>query len=154
MIENHLFLFGQPPLVVAFVALGRAVAEPGVAALAVVQASLPSKIAVGAGLECAVVAPCLVSQRPGERVKTDPRDARKLAQLHAGGLLEPLHVPTPELEPRAIVSGPVRTHGASMRARHRLSKLLLRNDCRLPTRCWGRDAPPLAGGAVALTRFR
>jgi transposase len=39
------------------------------------------------GFECQVVAPGLVQQRPGERVKTDPGDARKLARLLAGGLL-------------------------------------------------------------------
>ena len=33
------------------------------------------------GIECAVVAPGLVPRRPGERVKTDSRDARKLARL-------------------------------------------------------------------------
>src|SRR5919106_426071 len=36
------------------------------------------------GVDCAVVAPGLVPQRPGDRVKTDPRDARKLARLLAG----------------------------------------------------------------------
>ena len=40
------------------------------------------------GIDCQVVAPGLVPQRPGDRVKTDRRDARKLARLHAGGLLE------------------------------------------------------------------
>src|SRR5438046_3587114 len=44
------------------------------------------------GIDCAVVAPGLAPQRPGERVKTDPRDARNLARLLAGGLLEPIHV--------------------------------------------------------------
>src|SRR5436189_702134 len=44
------------------------------------------------GIDCAVVAPGLVPQR-GDRVKTDPRDARKLARLLAGGLLQPIHVP-------------------------------------------------------------
>ena len=53
---------------------------------------------IGRGIDCAVVAPGLVPQRPGDRVKTDPRDARKLARPHAGGLLEPIHVPSPELE--------------------------------------------------------
>src|SRR6059058_5055748 len=43
------------------------------------------------GIDCRVVAPGLVPQRPGDRVKTDPRDARKLARLLAGGLLEPIH---------------------------------------------------------------
>lgn len=40
------------------------------------------------GIACDVVARGLVSVWPGDRVKTDPRDARKLARLHAGGLLE------------------------------------------------------------------
>src|SRR5262245_47165556 len=47
---------------------------------------------VGRGIECQVVAPALVPRRPGDRVKTDPRDARRLARLHAGGLLESIHV--------------------------------------------------------------
>src|SRR5436190_7764429 len=50
------------------------------------------------GIACDVIAPGLVPQRPGDRIKTDPRDARKLAQLHAAGLLEPICVPTPQLE--------------------------------------------------------
>src|SRR3974390_2284347 len=53
------------------------------------------------GIECAVVAPGLVPQRPGDRIKTDPRDARKLARLLAGGLLEPVPAPSrgPEADP-------------------------------------------------------
>jgi transposase len=90
------------------------------------------------GIECVVVAPGLVPQRPGDRVKTDPRDARKLAQLHAAGLLEPIHVPTPELEAaRDLIRAREDARIERMRARHRLSKLLLRNDRRLPTSCWG-----------------
>jgi transposase len=93
---------------------------------------------VGRGIECAVVAPGLVPQRPGDRVKTDPRDARKLARLHAGGLLEPIHVPTPELEAaRDLIRAREDARIERMRARHRLSKLLLRNDLRLPTTTWG-----------------
>ena len=45
------------------------------------------------GIDCLVVAPGLVPQRPGDRVKTDSRDARKLARLLAGGLLQAIHVP-------------------------------------------------------------
>src|SRR6266540_314289 len=40
------------------------------------------------GIDCAVVAPGLVPQRPGDRVKTDSRDARKLARLLAGDLVD------------------------------------------------------------------
>ena len=50
------------------------------------------------GIVCDVVAPGLVPVRAGDRVKTDPRDARKLARLHAGGLLEAICVPSVELE--------------------------------------------------------
>src|SRR3954469_1889202 len=39
---------------------------------------------VGRGIDCAVVAPGLVPQRPGDRVKTDPRHERKLARLQCG----------------------------------------------------------------------
>jgi hypothetical protein len=56
------------------------------------------------GFDCRVVAG-LVSQRPGERVKTDLRDARKLARVLAGGLLEPIHVPSPEQEAALSSSG-------------------------------------------------
>jgi transposase len=93
---------------------------------------------VDRGLDCVVVAPGLVPQRPGDRVKTDPRDARRLAQLHAGGLLEPIHVPTAELEAaRDLIRAREDARIERMRARHRLGKLLLRNDRRLPTSFWG-----------------
>jgi transposase len=53
---------------------------------------------VACGIDCQMVAPGLVPTRPSDRVKTDPRDARKLARLHAGELLEPIYVPSAELE--------------------------------------------------------
>jgi|SRR3990170_979328 len=75
------------------------------------------------GLECEVVAPGLVPQRPGDHVKTDPRDARKLARLLQGGLLEPIHVPTPEQEAaRDLVRAREAARLDRMRDRHRLSK--------------------------------
>jgi transposase len=90
------------------------------------------------GIECVVVAPGLVPQRPGDRVKTDSRDARKLARLLAGGLLEPVYVPSPELE---AVRDLVRTREDArldrMRDRHRLSKFCLRQGLRLPGTSWG-----------------
>lgn len=92
----------------------------------------------GQGLACEVVAPGLVPQRPGDRIKTDPRDARKLAQLHAAGLLEPIHVPSAELEAaRDLIRAREDARIERMRARHRLGKLLLRNDLRMPTKTWG-----------------
>src|SRR6188472_2345902 len=89
------------------------------------------------GIECAVVAPGLVPRRPGDRVKTDPRDARKLARLHAGGLLEPIHVPSRELEAvRDLVRAREDARLDRMRDRHRLSKFCLRRGRRLPTSSW------------------
>jgi transposase len=90
------------------------------------------------GIDCQVVAPGLVPQRPGDRVKTDPRDARKLARLLAGGLLEPIHVPSPELEAaRDLVRAREDARIDRMRDRHRLSKFCLRHGRRLPSLSWG-----------------
>ncbi|MCA1700904.1 MAG: IS110 family transposase [Actinobacteria bacterium] len=89
------------------------------------------------GIDCAVVAPGLVPQQPGERVKTDSRDARKLARLLAGGLLEPIHVPSPELEAaRDLVRAREDARLDRMRDRHRLSKFCLRHGRLLPTSGW------------------
>jgi len=92
---------------------------------------------IGRGIDCAVVAPGLVPQRPGDRIKTDPRDARKLARLLAGGLLEPIHVPSRELEAaRDLVRAREDARLDRMRDRHRLSKFCLRHGRLLPTSSW------------------
>src|SRR5881398_1357790 len=89
------------------------------------------------GIDCAVVAPGLVPQRPGDRVKTDSRDARKLARLLAGGLLEPIHVPSRELEAaRDLVRAREDARLDRMRDRQRLSKFCLRHGRLLPTSGW------------------
>src|ERR671935_2173373 len=89
------------------------------------------------GIDCAVVAPGLVPQRPGERVKTDPRDARKLARLLGGGLLEPIDVPARELEAaRDLVRAREDARLDRMRDRQRLSKFCLRHGRLLPTSAW------------------
>lgn len=86
------------------------------------------------GIDCRVVAPGLVPQRPGDRVKTDSRDARKLARLLAGGLLESIHVPSRELEAdRDLVRAREDARLDRMRDRHWLSKFCLRHGRRLPT---------------------
>src|SRR5437016_8067752 len=92
---------------------------------------------VGRGIDCQVVAPGLVPQRPGDRVKTDSRDARKLARLLAGGLLAPIHVPSRELEAaRDLVRAREDARLDRMRDRHRLSKFCLRHGRVLPTSSW------------------
>jgi transposase len=89
------------------------------------------------GIDCRVVAPGLVPQRPGDRVKTDSRDARKLARLLAGGLLESIHVPSRELEAaRDLVRVREDARLDRMRDRHRLSKFCLRHGRMLPTNSW------------------
>ncbi|MFT5141898.1 MAG: transposase [Rhodothermales bacterium] len=53
---------------------------------------------------CEVIAPTSIPRRAGDRIKTDRRDAEKLATMCAGGLLESVRVPDKELEQvRALV---------------------------------------------------
>ena len=93
---------------------------------------------VEAGIDSVVVAPGLVPSRPGDRVKTDRRDARRLAGLHAAGLLTEVFVPSVEHEAlRDLVRAREDARLDRMRARHRLAKFLLRHDRRMPTSCWG-----------------
>ena len=80
-----------------------------------------------AGAECVVVAPSLIPRKPGERIKTDRRDARKLAELDRAGLLTEVHPPTEEDEAaRDLCRAREDAHEDLVRSRHRLSKLLLR----------------------------
>lgn len=79
------------------------------------------------GLECDVVAPSMIPIRPGERIKTDRRDARKLAELARGGLLTVVRPPSEDEEAvRDLCRGRDDARLDLMRARHRLGKFLLR----------------------------
>ncbi len=79
------------------------------------------------GIACQVVAPSLVPRKPGERIKTDRRDARKLAEYLQGGHLTPVHPPTPAQEAaRDLCRSREDAQQDRMRGRHRLSKFLLR----------------------------
>src|SRR3954453_1751828 len=90
------------------------------------------------GIACDVAAPGLVPVRPGDRVKTDSRDARKLARLHAGGLLESIAVPSEQLEAlRDLVRAREDARVDRMRDRHRMSKFLLRHGLGMPNKSWG-----------------
>jgi transposase len=84
-----------------------------------------------AGIDCMVVAPSLVPGKPGDRVKTDRRDARKLAHFLRSGDLTAVHVPEEEVE---AIRDLERARDAAKRAervaRHQLSKFLLRHDRR------------------------
>lgn len=81
----------------------------------------------GLGVRCQVVAPSLVPRKPGERIKTDRRDARKLAEYLQGGYLTEVTAPTPGQEAaRDLCRAREDAQQDRMRARHRLSKFLLR----------------------------
>lgn len=91
------------------------------------------------GIECVVVAPSLVPQRAGDRVKTDRRDALKLARLHRSGELVPVWVPDEAQEAlRDLVRAREDVIEDRLRKRHQLSKFLLRLELRPPvqTRAW------------------
>jgi len=80
------------------------------------------------GIGCLVVAPSLVPRKPGERIKTDRRDARKLAEYLQGGHLTEVCTPTPDQEAaRDLSRAREDAQQDRMRARHRLSKFLLRH---------------------------
>jgi transposase len=86
-----------------------------------------ARAARDAGLEVVVCAPGAIPRQPGDRIKTDMRDALKLARLLAAGQLRPVTVPTPELEAlRDLVRAREDLRGDLMAARHRIGKLLLR----------------------------
>jgi len=78
-------------------------------------------------LVCEVIAPSLVPSRAGDRVKTDRRDARRLAEMLRAGLLTEVHAPTEEEESiRDLCRCRDDLRRELMAARHRLSKWLLK----------------------------
>jgi transposase len=85
------------------------------------------------GVPCVVIAPSLVPTKAGDRVKTDRRDAEKLARCYRAGDLTPVWVPTPEHEAlRDLVRAREAAKKDERRARHRLQKFLLRRGVRAP----------------------
>lgn len=81
-----------------------------------------------AGIACEVIAPSLVPVQPGARVKTDRRDAQKLAQYLRSGDLTPIHVLDPDTEAiRDLERARDDANRAERAARHQLSKFLLRH---------------------------
>jgi transposase len=79
------------------------------------------------GVECEVIAPTLVPVKAGDRVKTDRRDALKLARSHRSGDLTAVWVPDSGSEAlRDLVRAREGAKQDQLRARHRLSKFLLR----------------------------
>jgi transposase len=90
-------------------------------------------------VSCQVIAPALIPRKPGERIKTNPRDARKLAELLRAGLLTEVRPPTPEDEAvRDLCRARDDAREDLQRARHRLGKLLLRRGLHYSGRNWTR----------------
>ena len=90
-----------------------------------------------ARVSCQVIAPALVPRKPGERVKTNRRDARKLAELLRAGLLTEVQPPTPEDEAvRDLCRARDDARADLQRCRHRLGKLLLRRGLHYSGRNW------------------
>jgi transposase len=90
-------------------------------------------------VSCDVVAPALIPRKPGERVKTNRRDSRKLVELGRAGLLTAVQPPTPEDEAvRDLARARDDAREDLQRCRHRLGKLLLRRGLHYAGRNWTR----------------
>jgi transposase len=82
----------------------------------------------GAGIRCEVAAPSKLQKPSGERVKTDAKDALHLARLLRLDEITAVSIPSVDQEAaRDLVRAREDCRGDLMRARHRLSKLLLRH---------------------------
>ena len=80
------------------------------------------------GFDCEVVAPSLIPTRASDRVKTDRRDARKLAGLFRAGQLTFVHIPDASDEViRDVCRARTDAVEVQTRSRQQLSALLLRN---------------------------
>lgn len=93
------------------------------------------------GIPCDVIAPGLIPRRPGDRIKTDRRDARQLAILYRAGALTSIHIPTEHEEAaRDLLRCREDIRADLLRARHRLSKFLLRHGRRFTgtKRAWSK----------------
>jgi transposase len=85
------------------------------------------------GVPCEVVAPTLVPVKTGDRVKTDRRDAEKLARCYRAGDLTAVWVPDVAHEAlRDLVRARLAAKRDQLRARNRLGKFLLRHGRRAP----------------------
>src|SRR6202521_892867 len=90
-------------------------------------------------VSCQVIAPALIPRKPGERIKTNRRDARKLAELLRAGLLTEVRPPTPAEEAvRDLCRARDDAREDFQRCRHRLGKLLLRRGLHYSGRNWTR----------------
>jgi len=88
---------------------------------------------VALGIHCDVIAPALIPKKAGDRVKTDRRDAEKLARHYRNGDLTPIWIPDADHEAlRDLLRAREAAKKDQLRARHRLGKFLLRQGRRRP----------------------
>lgn len=86
-----------------------------------------ARFLIAAGIMCLVAAPSKLQRPSGDRVKTDARDARHLARLLHLGEVVAVAIPSVEQEAaRDLVRARDDCREDLMSARHRVSKLLLR----------------------------
>ncbi|MBU8541795.1 transposase [Roseomonas tokyonensis] len=91
------------------------------------------------GHDCIVVAPSQIPRKPGDRVKTDRRDAVMLASLHRAGQLTPVWVPDTSHEAmRDLVRARAAAVASGKAARQQLLGFLLRHGRRFEGRPWSR----------------
>jgi transposase len=90
------------------------------------------------GYECILVAPSKIPRAPGERVKTNRRDADQLARLHRAGELTAIYVPAPQEEAvRDLIRARYQILQQQHRARQQLKMFLLRHHLRYAgTKAW------------------
>jgi transposase len=80
------------------------------------------------GCQCAVIAPSLTPRKPGEKIKTDRRDAKKLLNLFKAGLLTEVHAPDPQQEAARELTRCRQTAQENLkRISHQLVKFLVRH---------------------------
>lgn len=96
---------------------------------------------IAAGWACDVIAPSLVPKKSGQRIKTDRRDAMKLAQNHRSGDLVAVFIPDEKTEAiRDLERAREDAKKAERVARHQLGKFLLRHGRRYPGKTTWNDA--------------
>ncbi len=96
-----------------------------------------ARACAAAGIACTVAAPSKIPRAAADKLKTDRRDAERLARLLRLGELVAVRVPEPHEEAaRDLVRAREDARGELMRARHRLSKLLLRHDLVWDASAW------------------
>lgn len=96
-----------------------------------------ARACAAAGIGCTVAAPSKIQRAPADRVKTDRRDAERLARLLRLGELVAVRVPELHEEAaRDLVRAREDARGELMRARHRLSKLLRRHGLVYDASAW------------------